>query len=380
MADSKESPEIPEDATPVSPQESAGSGKPASTRDPILEELLRSKSADSTESLGLSGRSRLRSSKPSKRPAKRGKLTSLEKKSKKSKLPLFALIAAGIVLIGGGGTATWFALAPAQSQINPDRNKDKTQKVDTTKEADPAEEADAPWNSPEGVFPIKLSDWEQESGTQGLSPEDRAKVVSTLYGSDLSTSASILPSEAGGFTSDDSKSENADGTLNELYSYWTRESFTADAGEIVQKFINPRFGNWEQYERPGSNPNAIDPAKQFPNTFTNDMLNSGQPVRDWLPIYADWNSNNYGRNDLSATGARWYGEVTDSTSDFTYDDETSQYTVEFKANVKFTAYAHTGEKVSEKGVLSLEFVANPGGEAGPGGKVLVNRSSLTIGG
>jgi len=369
MVDSKGSPQIPEDAAPKRSSDAAPSGEPAARRDPVLEELLRSRSADS-EGAALKSARRRRSTRTG---------TSLDRKSRKSKLPLIALIVAGVVLLGGGGAATWFALSPAQSQIDPNRNKDKTQGV-TAKEADPADEVDAPWNKEGSVFPVKLDKWEQDSGVQGLSPEDKAKVAETYYGSDLSTSASILPSEAAGFTSDDSKSENADGTLNGYYSFWTQESFTADAGEIIEKFLNPRFGNWEQYQKPGSNPGSINPAQQFPNTFTTELLDSKEPVQSWLPIYADWNGNNYGRNDLSATGARWYGEITDSNSDFVFDEETGQYTVNFKANVKFTAYSHDGEKVSEKGVLSLEFVANPGGEAGPGGKVLVNRSSLTIGG
>jgi len=372
MADPKGSPEIPDEAVPENASETAGSDQPTSARDPELEALLRSRSADSDEGIPAKKTGR-RSSKPTKTG------TSLDRKSKRSKLPLVAIIVAAAVVIGGGGFAAWMNFAPEHSQIDPNRNKDRTQKAGT-KPVDPSDEVDAPFNKPDGVFPVKVPDWAQESGVQGVTPAEREKIESSFYGTDLSTSASILPSEAAGFTSDDSKSDNEDGTLNELYSYWTQESFTTDSGEIIEKFLNPRFGNWEQYQKPGANPESIDPAKQFPNTFTNDMLKSGEPVRSWLPIYADWNSNNYGRSDLSATGARWYGEITDSTSNFVYDDETSQYTVDFKANVKFTAYTHDGDKVSEKGVLSLEFVANPDGERGPGGKVLVNRSSLTIGG
>lgn len=372
MADPKGSPEIPDKAVSGDTPETVGSDQPTPTRDPELQALLRSRSSDSEE--GLTSK---RSSRRKAKPAKTG--TSLDRKSKRSKLPLIAIVVAGVVVLGGGGLAAWMNFAPEHSQIDPDRDKDRTQKAGT-KTADPADEVDAPFNKESGVFPVTVPDWAQEPATNGLSSEDKKKVEETFYGTDLSTSASILPSEAAGFTADDSKSENEDGTLNELYSFWTQESFTADSGEIIEKFLNPRFGNWEQYQKPGSDPQSIDPAKLFPNTFTDDMLKSSDPVKSWLPIYADWNSNNYGRGDLSATGARWYGEITDSTSNFVYDDETSQYTVDFKANVKFTAYTHDGNKVSEKGVLSLEFVANPDGERGPGGKVLVNRSSLTIGG
>lgn len=376
MADPKEFPETPDAALPEDTQGAAETVQPSSGRDPILEELLKSKSVDDEEGTVPSKKSKSPRSKKQK-PAKTG--TSLDRKSKKSKLPLIAALVAAVVIVGGGGTALWLTLAPGSAQIDPDRNKGKTQAVGE-REIDPETEADAPFNTEDGVFPIPLEDWQKLQGTDGLSPENELALIETLKGSDLYSSAFVLPSEASGFTSNDELVYNEDGTLNPLYSFWTQESYTAGAGQIIEKFLNPRFGNWEAYQGKGSDPNSIDPVALFPNTFTDEALKSGEPVSKWLPIYADWSNNNYGRSDLSATGQRWYGQVEESLSEFVWDEATSQYSVNFTANVKFTAYKNNGEKVSEKGVLTLEFVANPGGERGSGGKVLVNRSSLTIGG
>lgn len=376
MADPKESPEIPEAAVPEEDLGAADAVKPDSGRDLILEELLRSKSVDDKEGV-VPARAKKSRSKKSK-PAKTG--TSLDKKSKKSRLPLIATLVAAVLVLGGGGTALWLTLSPGSAQIDPDRNKGKTQAAGT-KKASPDDEANAPWNSEKGVFPIALEEWQKQDGTEGLSPEQEVALLETLFGSDLNSAASILPSEAAGFTSNDELILNEDGSLNTLYSFWTKESFTAGAGQIIEKFLNPRFGAWDSYQgKGGADPNGIDAAALFPNTFTEDLLKAGEPVSQWLPIYADWSNNDYGRGDLSATGPRWYGQVTNSASEFIWDDATSQYTVNFTANVKFTTYKSNGEKVSENGVLSLEFVANPGGERGAGGKVLVNRSNLTIGG
>lgn len=374
MADPKEFPETPNAALPGDTQGAAETVQPSSGRDPILEELLKSKSVDDEEGTVPSKKSP-RSKKQ--KPAKTG--TSLDRKSKKSKLPLITALVAAVLIIGGGGTALWLTLTPGASQLDPDRNKGKTQAVGE-REIDPETEHDATFNTEEGVFPIPLEDWQKLQGTDGLSPENELALIETLKGSDLYSSAFVLPSEASGFTSNDELVYNEDGTLNPLYSFWTQESYTADAGQIIEKFLNPRFGNWETYQGKGGDPNSIDPATLFPNTFTDEALKVGEPVAKWLPIYADWSNNNYGRSDLSATGQRWYGQVEESLSEFVWDESTSQYSVYFTANVKFTAYKSNGEKVSEKGVLTLEFVANPGGERGPGGKVLVNRSSLTIGG
>lgn len=374
MADPKEFSETPNAALPGDTQGAAETVQPSSGRDPILEELLKSKSVDDEEGTVPSKKSP-RSKKQ--KPAKTG--TSLDRKSKKSKLPLITALVAAVLIIGGGGTALWLTLTPGAAQIDPDRNKGKTQAVGE-REINPEDEADAAFNTEAGVFPIPLEEWQKAVGTEGVSPENEAALLQTMLGSDLYSAAGVLPAEAAGFTSDDSLVFNEDGSLNTLYSFWTRESFTSEAGQIIEKFLNPRFGAWEAYQGKGADPNGIDPVSLFPNTFTDDALKTGDPVSKWLPIYADWSNNNYGRSDLSATGQRWYGQVQDSTSEFVWDEASSQYDVTFTANVKFTAYKSTGEKVSEKGVLTLEFVANPGGERGPGGKVLVNRSSLTIGG
>lgn len=374
MADPKEFPESPDAALPETTQGAADTVQPSSGRDLILEELLKSKSVDDEEGAVPSKKSP-RNKKQ--KPAKTG--TSLDRKNKKSKLPLIAALVAAVVIVGGGGTALWLTLSPGSAQIDPDRNKGKTQAVGE-REIDPDTEQDASFNTEDGVFPIPLDDWQKLQGTDGLNAEQEAALIQTLSGSDLYSSAFVLPSESSGFTSNDELIYNEDGTLNPLYSFWTQESYTSGAGQIIEKFLNPRFGNWEAYQGKGANPNSIDPTALFPNTFTADALKNTEPVAKWLPIYADWNDNNYGRSDLSATGQRWYGQVEESLSEFVWDEATSQYSVNFTANVKFTAYKSNGEKVSEKGVLTLEFVANPGGERGSGGKVLVNRSSLTIGG
>lgn len=374
MADPKEFPEAPDAALPEDTQGVADTVQPSSGRDPILEELLKSKSVDDEEGTVPSKKSP-RSKKP--KPAKTG--TSLDRKSKKSKLPLIAALVAAVLIVGGGGTALWLTLAPGAAQLDPDRNKGKTQAVGE-REIDPETEQDASFNTEEGVFPIALDDWQKLQGTDGLNPDQELALIETLRGSDLLSGAGVLPSEEAGFTSDDALAITEDGSPNPNYSFWTRESYGAAAGQIVEKFLNPRFGNWEAYQGRGSDPNGIDPKVLFPNTFTDEALKNTEPIASWLPIYADWSNNNYGRSDLSATGARWYGEIQNSISEFVWDEAAGQYTVNLTANVRFTAYKTTGEKVSEKGVLTLELVANPGGERGSGGKVLVNRSSLTIGG
>lgn len=376
MTEPKGPSEIPENQLPGMDLGADDAVETSSERDAILEDLLKSNSSDDGQSPATKN-----TKKTSKKPMKTG--TSLDKKSKKSKFPLIASIVAGALVLGGGGTALVIATnAPEASQIDENENDGKTKAIenDNNEESDFEEEADAPWNKEDGVYPIELDEWQKDSGKEGISKASEKELLEDLLGSDLNLSAGTLPSEAAGFTSDDSKIFDEAGDVNPLYSYWTQESFTSEAGQIIEKFINPRFGEWEDYQGKGSDPNSIKPASLFPNTFTDELLASSDPISGWLPIYADWENNNYGRNDLSATGPRWYGVMESSTSDFAWDEDTSQYIVNFTGNVEFTTYKSNGEKLSENGVLALELVANPGGERGPGGKILVNKSTLTIGG
>lgn len=372
MVDPQGPSEIPKKDLPDPVKETSDGVTGETERDPILEELLKPKSK--------SGENSSKNTKSKKKAAlKTG--TSLDKKSKKSKLPLVAAITASALIFGGGGTALWLNMNSDNTQIEADKNDNKTKPIDKKSEEDSIEdEKDAPWNTEEGVFPIELKEWQKGTGKEGLSEKEEQELLESLSGSDLSVSASILPAEAAGFTSDDSKILDENGSLNPLYSFWTQESFTSETGQIIEKFLNPRFGEWEDYQGEGSDPNSIDPASLFPNTFTNELLESGEPVSKWLPIHADWSNNDYGRDDLSSTGPRWYGSLQSSNAEFTWDEESSQYTVDFTGDVEFTAYASNGEKLSENGVLTLELVANSDREKGSGGKVLVNRSSLTIGG
>lgn len=380
MANEKEIPETPDSI--LSENGEDASIKASGERDPILEELLRSKSDDDPVKSPKSKRAK------NKRKAKAGGKTgtSLDKK-RKILSPLVLLVALIVLLLAGGGVVTSMYLMPDKSQISEDKNSGKTQKVEqgeSATEKDPAAEANAIWTEEGKQFPVEKDEWQKNYGGvgAGIDPDSEqfAQVVETYYGSDLDSSAGILPSEAAGFTSDESQIFLEDGSLNPMYSFWTKEVFVGQTGIILEKFLNPTYGLWESYQGKGMDPNSIDPKELFQGVFTKRLLEEGGAVSGWLPIYADWNGNNYGRNDLPDSGPRWFGEIVSSITEFTWDEEIDQYSAQFTGEVRFVSYTSDGKKISQDGTLSLKFVANPSGERGDGGKVLVDQANLTIGG
>lgn len=381
MANEKEIPETPDSI--LSDNGEDASIKASGERDPILEELLRSKSDDDGDVVNTAKSKKIKKSKAA---GKTG--TSLDKKKRKIFTPLAILIAIIALLLAGGGVVASMYLMPSKSQIDEDRNSGKTQKIDpnggSAAEEDPFAEANAVWTEEGKQFPIEMDDWQRNNGGvgAGIDPESDqfSQVVQTYYGSDLDSSAGILPSEAAGFTADESLILLEDGSLNPMYSFWTKEVFVGESGIILEKFLNPTYGLWESYQGKGNDPHSIDPKELFQGVFTKRLLEEGGAVSGWLPIYADWNGNSYGRNDLPNSGPRWFGEIVSSITEFTWDEEAEQYSAQFTGDVRFVSYTSDGKKISQDGTLSLKFVANPSGELGDGGKVLVDQANLTIGG
>lgn len=368
MTDPKGSEEIPESARPAFEPEPAGSSEPsAQPRDPELEALLHSKSAESQSVDPKSSKKQ--------KPTKTG--TSLDRR--KLKAPAIVSIALASALVLGGGTFAAFQLLGSSDEIVGEGN-DRTTKIDINnpQEGNPEDDVDAVWNEEGKAYPVTLAPWQQSFDT-GVNAK-RGEIVSSFIETDLGSSAGILPSEAAGFTSDDDQIVLEDGSVNPLYSYWTQESFVAETGSIVEKFINPTYGNWTGYQGYGSDPNSIDVATLFPGVYTDAALANGEPVANWLPIYADWGNNSYNSSDLPVTGPRWYGEVQDSITEFTWDEASQQYNAKFTGNIKYTSYSSSGGKLTQSGVLTLDLVANSGDGRGVGGKVLVEKSSLVMGG
>lgn len=232
-------------------------------------------------------------------------------------------------------------------------------------------------------IPFKVADWQKETFSAKNTNTLLKDAVKTDSGSNLAVSSGTLPSEAAGFTSDPSKAQLSDGTINPMFSYWTAEQFSGETRLILERLLNPRFGDWMMYEWGDSDANHRFNVQQFSDIFTARFMNgnAGKPYSEWVPVFADWNSNDYGMSKVLLVGgaSRWFGQVTSSSTSFVYNDTTKQYTANFKANVVFTAWTKDQKKVQKHGVLTLKLVSNADNLNSSNNRVLVDGGSLKVG-
>lgn len=230
-------------------------------------------------------------------------------------------------------------------------------------------------------FPIEVEDWQKESYDAATITDSRGPILYSTNGSGLKEDSSTLPYEAAGYTSDDSKRLLEDGSINPNYSFWTAESFTAEVAVMQERLLNPTFGGWALIQYPAYPGNTAYNPEILDDLFTPDFKNrnADKQFSEYLPIYADWNGDNYGGNtSLLESGPRWYGEIENSYYEFVWNQDKLSYDVNVTADIKFTAWAKNQSKLEKNGKLTLKLVANTEDTEQTGHKVLIDDASLKV--
>ena len=226
-------------------------------------------------------------------------------------------------------------------------------------------------------IPFKTQPWQNETydkDTKGL----RDSILKHTDGTELDLGSGILPSEDSGFTSDFSKRRTKAGGTNPLYAYWTHEVFEAEVGLITERLLNPVFGDWEIYQWSGLKADTDFPVSIFSDIFRDEMLerNSGKPKSSWVPVFADWNSNDYDDPSLLEFESRWFGKVKSTEVYYDKDEETGKTTAKSTSKVEFTAWHQDQTKVKRTGTLTLDLISNP--EKSDTNRVQINDASLVM--
>lgn len=240
------------------------------------------------------------------------------------------------------------------------------------------------WEEKGKETPVKTKEWAQSEYSPEALTKDKGAILTTAMDSSSpgGMDATLLPSEAAGFTSDVDKEYLDDGTINPDFSYWTAEVYQTEVASHVERLLNPTYGGWSKSQYPAYPGNSSFELSAVSDMFTTRYLNanSENPFSDYIPVYADWNGDNYGgENQLLESGPRWYGTLDTVSSDFAYDDATQQYTVQYSADVTFTAWTADESKLEKKGKLELTFVANVNGANASSNRVLIDNAKLTVG-
>ena len=227
----------------------------------------------------------------------------------------------------------------------------------------------------------------KDKNTQQPSEDLRKNILASVeqgsIGGGLYSDSLNLPSESAGFTSDFSKVKLDDGTLNPMFSYWTAERFQVEVGSMVERLLNPIYGGWENYQYPEYKANSEFDTSLISDLFTSNWSdsNTGKPYHDYVPVFADWGSDNYGGAYDLTDVSRWFGQITSSTTTFTYDETKLQYTAVYEARVKFTAWTKDQGKVEKMGTLTLNLVpgsVDGGYENSSSNRVLIDSGSLRM--
>lgn len=223
------------------------------------------------------------------------------------------------------------------------------------------------------ILPVRFDEWEIQPFTQ----LDDSSLPAKKLSQNIFNITTDLPRESAGFTSDKEQAFDSQGGMNPLYSYWTDESFKKETGIIIERFLNPIFGDWVKYQK-SDHPDNGQLVNLFSDIYTERWKESeGNNPRQYLPIFADWDNNDYGMGDFLAPSVRWVGSIDRGEIITTYDENNQQYSASVTAYITFTSYTQDEKTVVKHGVLHLQLVDNSK-NINSEKTVLVDSSSLEV--
>lgn len=292
-------------------------------------------------------------------------------KNKKDKKIIWAIIGAVIAVISVGVLAWFFVFVP-NNNLNLKETVTEEVEQSSTQSGQQSEDfnVDAE-EAPEKLFPRPYQPWEAANEEE---LEDLSLPFAKNAKIDVFMAPTDLPLESAGYTDDPEKMDNEDGSLNVMFTTITEESYLKQLARIVEIFLNPVFGGWENLQYPSDTDYLVEGMIGYP--FTEEWLfeNASKNAKEVFPIYSDINNDDYGLSGkIREKGPRWIGDLTSGSLEMTFNEETLQYDGLFTGNVKYISYGVNDEKVLEtSGVLVLNLVTDNDG------KLLVNGAELTV--
>lgn len=224
----------------------------------------------------------------------------------------------------------------------------------------------------DNILPRKYDEWEV-ANEEDL--EDLDLPLKRNINVDLFSTATPLPSSAEGYTDDPDDFLDSSGNLNPMFTSITEETFFKQTARIVEIFLNPVFGGWEELQYPTEEKMPVSETSGYP--FTMDWLisNGDAEAKEALPVLADTGNNDYGLDGkIREEGPRWVGDLKSGSLEMTYDEESLNYIAKFNGNIEFLSYNSDDSDIIKKdGVLTMTLVTTEEGE------VLVSDALLEVG-
>lgn len=302
---------------------------------------------------------------------------------KKNNKKLYAIIAGIIALLALIGGALWlFVFSGNDEEVAP--VEEETSQVAQPEEDEPRSnevvgtENKEFWLEEGEAHPVDTEEWQRVSRNEVLTSEyeeidgEVSDYISSYYMMmpGLSSIGQALPSKSSGYTDDISQATTEDGLPNLQYAYWTEETFNYFVGDYIERLINPIYGNWSMYQESGmraflNEPNYLK--GEFKDVYQTEYYNSvvNKPAVEWLPVFADWNGDDYGLADqlLPEANARWMGEANYVNVKFNYNEETSEYeSANVTVDVTYSAWTQDQDVLEKNGVITFDVVKGVGEE------------------
>lgn len=285
-----------------------------------------------------------------------------------------ALIAAGIVAALGIGTVSFFvfdgddAIKGAFTKNDEKKTAGVYGSTTTVKGGSTGKSGSTLSTSDTGIA-AKIPDWSmQEYDTvedkSGLSE----KILDEYDNTGLNEYTTEMESELAGY--------HSRGEMDDMQVPYTREDYIRASGEYIERLINPTFGGWSDMQYSNADINNNFPTGKLLDMFSTRYAeaNKGAPLKTWMPVYADWEGNDYGMDNLSNV-SRWHGEVDNIKTQVNNYGSVNE-NIKVAVDVTFYAWDNDGQKIKQQGQLFLTLI--PGKESKGERVIVIDQADLRI--
>ena len=286
------------------------------------------------------------------------RLTEAEaKKSKNRRRGRKAAVISGAALlatfvIGAPFLYSWLGHDGVQSAQSSETSQSSASTVPSTPTGSTGDYGEEWFEKEATRYPVKYVAWEKEAYTPGEAIPDGVlnKFTETALYDDT------LPSEYSGYTTDLTKV----GDIS--FTYWSKELFAQQAGNIIEYLLNPDYGHWGGAQKLGQ-PLVEEQVAWFTTEPMFTKLVSAEDKANY-PFLIDWNGDGFGLVDKLAvpkdsTGTWFYGDAENITSSFIYHDDLSNYSATVSFDAVYKAFGVNKEVYTLTRPMTVNFVVNP---------------------
>lgn len=237
---------------------------------------------------------------------------------------------------------------------------------------------------------ISFEDWDVEANSptderRELSPGDegyeeaqgwiyRDNAESAYRSGYIGDISQNWPSRGMGYTNNPELEQLEDGSLNPWYSYVVAEDVQWFFGHNLQRLLNPVYGGWFYWHEAPEEIGLTNFRELFTADWWDENIENGDVSN--LPIYADWDNNNYGLdNEVGTYG--WFGEVTDAEVEIT-EGEDGLSVIDATLYIEYSALSG-GDTISRDAQLDIQVIPNTEDTEDINNRMLISSAQLSVG-